>query len=311
MNLSIIIPHHRNESDLGVLLNSISKQRVNFSFEALVISNPSSQRAKKICDEYSFVRHFDLNETGVNRARNLGVKKALGQVLLFLDCDCALEDNELLSKHLQIHIQYPDICCLGGVYENTSKAYIDRTYNFLQMTWLYKGIKGSYSSYLIGGHFSCKSSEISGWFFDDNIAYGSSETDLFVRLSVAGKKFRLFKDLKVQHRSKLSLISLTQKLFRQGYGTKYIETKTHTSLADSSINFHVIDFQQKFYDSKMDFYILLSDKAFNLGHNSSQPRLNYRDTIGLISKTYIEFSFSHIWGLAKSLEFLLKNFPKR
>jgi glycosyltransferase involved in cell wall biosynthesis len=77
MLVSIIIPCKDEKQDTGGLLEDISKQQKSFDTEA--------------------IKMIGISPPG--KARNEGVKKAKGEILVFVDCDIRL-GNELFLAHL-------------------------------------------------------------------------------------------------------------------------------------------------------------------------------------------------------------------
>ena len=100
MPISIIIPVFNTEKYLPACLESILLQ--NYSdFEILLIDDGSTDESGKICDAYaqkdSRIRVFHKENGGVSSARNLGLDKALGEWVYFVDSDDELLPDGLLT----------------------------------------------------------------------------------------------------------------------------------------------------------------------------------------------------------------------
>jgi glycosyltransferase involved in cell wall biosynthesis len=308
--LTVIIPHHRDEAALQLLLESLRRQSTTFEYEAIVISNPPSARAAEIVKDFPNVCHLNEIKIGVNRARNRGIQQSQGMVLFFLDSDCVLEDQTLLQKHWDLHAANPTLTCIGGGYSCDSKQIVDLTYNYIQMRWLYQGRQKELNRYLIGGNFSCKEPQLSGQLFDEEILYGCSETEFFVRLGADGQTYKLFDNLNVLHRSNLSRLRLIKKIYRQGFGTCYVEKKYRIMLRDENLNFHSVSSERDLYVLKMNWTLRLANKAFKLGFKGTAPRISSARALCLVaSETAIYFA-SQLLKFFKSWDFLLRNFPK-
>lgn len=69
--------------------------------EILLINDGSTDGSLEICMEYkkkyNYVHLFSQENKGVSAARNLGIEKAAGQYILFLDSDDKMSDDSLLS----------------------------------------------------------------------------------------------------------------------------------------------------------------------------------------------------------------------
>lgn len=90
MLISIIIPVYNASKDLPNCLNSILKQD-NTSIEIILINDGSSDDSGKICEEYAQkdnrIKVFQKANGGVSSARNLGIEKAQGKWITFIDAD--------------------------------------------------------------------------------------------------------------------------------------------------------------------------------------------------------------------------------
>ena len=82
--LSVIITTKNEEANIGRLLDSIKKQRVD-NFEVVVVDNSSTDNTKKIAKKYG----AKVFSKGPERSaqRNFGVKKASGKYVMILDAD--------------------------------------------------------------------------------------------------------------------------------------------------------------------------------------------------------------------------------
>lgn len=94
--ISIILPVYNADKYLKRCLNSIMNQDYP-NIEVLIIDNGSTDRSYEICRDYissdSRFHLFFQKERGVSNARNLGLDKAAGAYLLFIDSDDYIERN--------------------------------------------------------------------------------------------------------------------------------------------------------------------------------------------------------------------------
>lgn len=106
--ISIIIPVYKVEKYIRECLNSILNQTYT-DWEALLIDDGSPDNSGAICDEYavkdSRFRVFHKPNGGVSSARNMGITKAQGDYISFVD-----SDDMLLPNALEI--------CMRAVMEN-------------------------------------------------------------------------------------------------------------------------------------------------------------------------------------------------
>lgn len=92
--VSIIIPVYNAEKYLRECLDSVLAQNYK-NFELLLINDGSTDNSGKICDHYAQkdarVKVFHKENGGVSAARNLGLDKATGEWVCFVDSDDYLD----------------------------------------------------------------------------------------------------------------------------------------------------------------------------------------------------------------------------
>ncbi|NUN05047.1 MAG: glycosyltransferase [Bdellovibrio sp.] len=293
------------------LIESLLAQQVNFPFEIIVISNPPSLYAVELLKQTGNVIHLQTEVLGVNNARNLGVKKATGEILLFLDSDCELSEPNFLQRHSDLHISYPELSCVGGIYSYSGDAARDLTYNYIQTRWLLQGQVGDYNRYLIGGNFSCKKEALLGDSFDPRIAYGGSETEFFLRMLVKSNlKYKLFLDLEVLHNTDLGIIEFCKKAFKQGFGARYLRQKLNQEAEASSAQKDLVRFEELNYKKEMEFWLVLYDASYNQGYHSKNG-YHVLKVLGILVLTYFNFYRIKASDFFGSLENLLRNLPRK
>lgn len=99
--VSVIVPVYNVEDCLSRCLDSILNQS-NQNFELLLIDDGSTDSSGKICDEYAKkddrIRVFHKENNGVSSARNVGLDKARGTWVAFVD-----SDDEISKEYLSIN----------------------------------------------------------------------------------------------------------------------------------------------------------------------------------------------------------------
>lgn len=117
---SVIIPAYNAEKTLKRCLDSLVRI-IRDDVELLVINDGSSDRTGKICleyvEKYRNVRYFFKDNGGVSSARNLGLDKAEGKYVLFVDSDDFVEKDYfyILDETL---IADPDFSIFGKTVYN-------------------------------------------------------------------------------------------------------------------------------------------------------------------------------------------------
>lgn len=98
MLFSIIIPIYNRAHTLPKCLDSIIVQEFE-DFECILIDDGSKDNSLEVCKEYavkdSRFKVFHKQNGGVSTARNLGLEKAKGEWIVFVD-----SDDRILSNHL-------------------------------------------------------------------------------------------------------------------------------------------------------------------------------------------------------------------
>lgn len=109
-NYSIIIPIYNVEKFLKNCLDSVVNQTYK-NFEVITIVDKCDDNSEKIVDKY--IKKYDWikiyeEHTGLAKARNIGIQKAIGDYIVLLDSDDYLENDflETINKALN---DKPDI----------------------------------------------------------------------------------------------------------------------------------------------------------------------------------------------------------
>ena len=94
MDVSIIVPVYNAEKTIERCLDSILKQITTFKYEIIVIDDGSKDNSLKKLEEYKrFVKIIKETNGGPGKARNIGIKEAKADFLLFVDSDDYVANN--------------------------------------------------------------------------------------------------------------------------------------------------------------------------------------------------------------------------
>lgn len=112
--ISVIVPVYKVESVLERCIDSILNQSYG-DFELLLLDDGSPDKSGDICDSYSLkdrrIRVFHQKNAGVSATRNLGLREAKGDYLVFIDSDDWV-DRDFFRKISSSFDQY-DIIFFG------------------------------------------------------------------------------------------------------------------------------------------------------------------------------------------------------
>lgn len=104
--VSIVIPAYNEEKDLGKCLFSLKKQNFAGKMEIIVVDDGSTDKTIDVARRYN-VKVLTQSHGGPGKARNLGAKKAKGEILVFVDSDMYFDKNYV--KNLVLPLMKEDI----------------------------------------------------------------------------------------------------------------------------------------------------------------------------------------------------------
>ena len=177
MFFSIIIPLYNKEDSILDTVNSVLQQTY-MNFELLIVNDGSTDNSVDILeDNISDKRMHIINQLnfGVSAARNLGVKKATYDYILFLDADDILLKNAL-NLFLNLINKYPQAQIFtSNMYINQKNSNQNQVYCKCKVQRL---IKDNYKEYWLkqycirtGNSVFRKEVLINGGLFDVKISY--------------------------------------------------------------------------------------------------------------------------------------------
>lgn len=116
--ISVIIPAYNAAEFIERAIRSCLIQTYR-NIEVIVINDGSSDETasivERLANECSSVKLLSVNNGGVARARNIGLKSATGEFVSFLDADDELMPNALETMHSVLLSANVDICSAGVV----------------------------------------------------------------------------------------------------------------------------------------------------------------------------------------------------
>ena len=97
--ISIIVPFNNGKQYLERCISNLSK--IEYDYEIILIDDFSKDNSEQIAKKYNNTKYFYTNEetTGVGNARNIGIEKASGKYIMFVDVDDKIEKD--LFKNLE------------------------------------------------------------------------------------------------------------------------------------------------------------------------------------------------------------------
>lgn len=143
--VSIIVPIFNTEKYLRGCIDSLLTQTMDLKFiEILLIDDGSTDKSLEICEEYSkyfeSIKVYTQENSGCSAARNLGIKKAKGKYIMYLDSDDSLAPETLkcVTDFFDKHYDEVDLVCYyDQAYKEDKPLPPHMRYKYLTKTGVY------------------------------------------------------------------------------------------------------------------------------------------------------------------------------
>lgn len=219
--ISIVTASRLNPVFLSQLFQSLQKQTYK-KFEVLLcVTNPQPQELHNTLLSASKLnlQVVSTHEPNIASARNKGIKKSVGDVILFLDEDCFLPRKNYLEDVAKFHRKNPTFAC-GGFYRNPQSSFAgDRFYNFICNAWVHSHQDRKNSPPVLLGGCSFYSRQLllkNKVFFDETNSRAGEEYLLNASWSAKGLPVLLSPRWSVFHQPGSSFLQVFRKSWKQG-----------------------------------------------------------------------------------------------
>jgi GT2 family glycosyltransferase len=179
--ISIVVVTYKRKQDCQNLLAQLSKFDNSIINDIVLVDN-SPELGLSFTD-HKIYHIKNTTNLGVSKSRNLGIDKALNNIVWFLDDDVLIEDSIFEDlKLLEIYFNFNTrIAVLATEIKSPNDSFRKKEIPFVH--YRYKSTYIRSASYFIGASFFVKKDlfEIIGG-FDNECFYGFEETDLSYRL---------------------------------------------------------------------------------------------------------------------------------
>lgn len=137
ISLSIIIPVYNTEKYIKDCVSSVVTQ-LDDKTEIIIVDDGSPDNSIKIINEFFFeainnrqIKIYRQHNKGISAARNLGIKKASGEYITFVDSDDFILPDYIVSLKKIITEHHPDIIDFGfrRLFDSTLLGEESYTYN--------------------------------------------------------------------------------------------------------------------------------------------------------------------------------------
>lgn len=110
--ISIILPVYNKQKYILNILQDIQEQ-IFEEFECIIIDDGSTDDSGRLCDEFARndlrFKIIHIKNQGVSHARNIGIKKATGKYITFIDADDRIEPCYLKSLYIAANESRADV----------------------------------------------------------------------------------------------------------------------------------------------------------------------------------------------------------
>jgi len=230
---SVIIPVYNAEAIIARTLEALLAQECGEPFEVITVDDGSTDYTAEILAKYP-IKLLRKSNGGPASARNLGVKNASGEIILFLDSDCVPEPGWLQA--MTAPFRQPEIAGVKGRYITRQKSLTAR---FVQLEFAerYRMLEklpfidfvDSYSAAFRKTAFF----QVGG--FDESFPKADNEdVDLSYKLANAGFKMVYRPEAVVEHTHPSTLKKYVKVKFGRGYWRMAVyKSHPHKAVKDS------------------------------------------------------------------------------
>ena len=191
MKVSIIVPIYNKERYLRKCIESLLSQSYD-DIEVLLVNDGSTDKSIDICDCFKYddrVKVYAQANRGVSAARNLGLRYASGEKIMFVDAD-----DYVMKDYVKKYIQYNEDLVSGGYCINDVEC-TPQTQVYSRKN-MYRCLSRKYSKYIAGPVsklFDRSIIERNNIRFDESMNFGE-DTDFVLRYMEKINSCRFIKD---------------------------------------------------------------------------------------------------------------------
>lgn len=288
---SVVIPTYNTTGVLEECIGALSNQKTDKSyFEVIVVNDGGTARACPdigAADGSLDITYLSQDHKGPAAARNLGIEKAKGEIILLLDDD-SLPTDDWLDATIRAWNASPDFDGIGGyvISEPTDSMYCRVNADFFNW-YLEQYSSDGRSSFLVTCNAGYRKDALDRiGRFDDRFKRASGEDrDLNIKILKCGGKMRLDRNILVYHDRDLTFRSFVRKNFNYGKAAYHIYAKypEQKYLSSSSYIDFYVSIIRKYRSLKEKFMafslITLSQAATAAGYYTALFKREHQTTL--------------------------------
>lgn len=195
--LTVIIASYNSRDTIGACLSSLERQVDPNSFEIIVVDSSRDGTDEYVRQKFPLVKMIHLPERKFcGDARNIGIARARGEIVAFIDADCLAEPRwtlEILQAHKS---EYPAIG--GAIANGNPRSWIGWAAYFTEFSKWMPGTRPKLLSDIAGANMSYKKKIFAefGSFIEGTYC---SDTEFHWRLCNGGHRLLFDPSIAVRH----------------------------------------------------------------------------------------------------------------
>ncbi len=234
-SISVIVPTFNRSRKLMRLLDSLDRLQRASPMEIIIVDDCSTDDTDEVANEWLKKRHrFDVKyhrtrkNGGPAKARNLGLREALGDVVAFTDDDCVVHEQWLVNLVHALDVKN-GVIGVGGTVLPVKADIISRYYTFHHILEPAPSLL-----YLVTANCCyLRASAIAAGGFDTNLPMpGGEDVALSFKLYKQGYRFALAKNAIVYHDYRRDLKDFYRTFLNYGMGCRYVTEKYYGNGGD-------------------------------------------------------------------------------
>lgn len=227
MMISIIVPSYNSEKTIEDLLLSLLNQTYKGEYEIIVVDS-SNDRTPEIVSKFP-VKLLRSEPKGPGAARNLGVKHAKGDIIVFIDSDCVAPKDWL--ENLLKPLSDKEVVGVGGTYKVKNKDSLIARFAQYEIEDRHKKMEKMESIDFVGT-YNCAYRkkvflEVGGF---DTKFLQSEDGELSYKISEAGYKIKFNPSAFVYHYHPDTLFKFLKQKFWHAYWRTIVYRKHKSKL---------------------------------------------------------------------------------
>ena len=202
--VSVVIPCYNAKNTIRGCMGGLLEQDYP-SFEIIAVDDNSNDGTGELLRTFAGVQVvLNTANYGPAHCRNKAIEASKGEILLFIDSDCLVDDKRLISKHVEGLHESP-VHVLGGGVRGIGRSVVAKADNYSH--WF---LNIPYSDNRVSTHLTTNNMSVKRCVFDqmgcfDVLLRTGEDTDFCERAVKAGFKLGLKSDAIVQHHDRENL----------------------------------------------------------------------------------------------------------